>query len=315
VARADRDSLLAAIVLARDVRLLEGLWIYPQNELMGFFREVAVDLRDDVPVHVVGFAPSPAIDVLQAASLYRSRLSWYDHHEWAPEDDVALKQALGTESVHHTPGAGSSLPAVLETCTRRSRFSDKLVDLATGRFTQHDYERWGRLWWWRLGRIAEKRGDVRADVSALLTGRPSDLAREAAHADTPPVPDEVAFVSSRDFRLVHFVGYGMVVADVDEGYDLHLVGRIARERYSAQLSLVRRAGSEYFVFAGEEVAGRRVLDFAALVDHLANKLDWVSALPNEDHVARLRIAGLAAHPGRLDEVIGEIAMGRSILER
>jgi hypothetical protein len=315
VARADRDSLTAAVILARDVRLLEGLWVYPQNELMGFFREVAVDLRDDVPIHVVGFAPSPAIDVLQAASLYRDRIFWYDHHEWAPEDDAALKQALGQELVHHTPGAGSSLPAVLETCTRRSRFSDKLVDLATGRFTQHDYERWGRLWWWRLGQVAERRGEVRAEVSALLTGRPSDLAKEAARVDTPPVPDEVAFVSSRDFRLVHFVGYGMVVVDVEGDFDLHLVGRIARERYGAQLSLVRRAGTEHFVFAGDEVAGRRVLDFAGLVDHLANKLDWVVALSNDDHVARFRILGLAEHPNRLDEVIGEIAMGRSILER
>jgi len=105
------------------------------------------------------------------------------------------------------------------------------------------------------------------------------------------------------------------VVDVEPGYDVHLVGRIARERYAAQLSLVRPADGEFFVFAGEELAGRRVLDFAALVDHLANKLDWVTALPNDDHVARFRIVGLAAHPERLDEVIGEIAMGRSILER
>lgn len=315
VARADRDSLVAAVLLARDIRLLEGLWIYPQSELMGFFREVATDLHDDVPIYVVGFAPSPVIDVLQAASLYRNRISWFDHHHWAPEDDMALKQALGQDSVHHTPGTASSLPAVLETSSRRSRFSDKLVDLATGRFTQHDFERWGRLWWWRLGEIAQKRGDVRHDVAGLLTGRPSDLTKEASRAETPPIPDEVAFVSSRDFRLVHFVGYAMVVADAPEGHDLHLVGRIARERYAAQLSLVQSAGGDLFVFAGEELAGRRVLDFTGLVDHLANKLDWVSALPNDDHVARFRITDLADHPGRLDEVIGEIAMGRSILER
>jgi hypothetical protein len=315
VARADRDSLLAAVLLARDIRLLEGLWLYPQSELMGFFREVATDLHDDVPIYVVGFAPSPVIDVLQAASLYRNRISWFDHHHWAPEDDIALKQALGHDSVHHTPGTASSLPAVLETSTRRSRFTDKLVDLATGRFTQHDFERWGRLWWWRLGEIAQKRGDVRHDVANLLTGRPSDLAKEASRAQTPPIPEEVAYVSGRDFRLVHFVGYAMVVAEAQEGHDLHLVGRIARERYAAQLSLVHHAKGDLFVFAGEELTGRRVLDFTGLVDHLASKLDWVTALPNGDHVARFRIEGLAAHPSHLDEVIGEIAMGRSILER
>lgn len=315
LARADRDSLIAAILLARDIRLLEGVWIYPQEELMGFFREVATDLRDDVPIHVVGFAPSPAIDVLQAASLYRDRITWYDHHVWAPEDDMALKQALGEESVHHTPGAGSSLPAVMSTSTRRSRFTDKLVDLATGRFTQHDYERWGRLWWWRLGEIVQKRGEVRSDVSALLTGRPSDLAKEAAKSEAPPIPEEVAFVSSRDFRIVHFVGYGMVVAEAPSELDLYLVGRIARERFAAQLSLVRHLDNDLFLLAGEELASRRVLDFGALVDHLANKLDWVTGLPGDDHVARFRIEGIEEHPGRLDEVIGEIAMGRSILER
>ncbi len=315
VACADRDSLVSAILLARDIRLLEGLWVYPQEDLMSFFREVATDLRDDVPIHVVGFAPSPAIDVLQAASLYRDRLTWYDHHVWAPEDDMALKQALGEESVNHTPGAGSSLPAVLATSTRRSRFSDKLVDLATGRFTQHDYERWGRLWWWRLGEIAGKRGDVRSDVSSLLTGRPSDLAKEAARAEAPPVPEEVAFVAGRDFRIVHFVGYGMVVAEVPVALDANLVARIARERFAAQLSLVRHEGADLFHFGGDELTSKRVLDFGALVDHLANKLDWVSALPGNDHIARLRVEGLDGHPGRLDEVIGEIAMGRSILER
>jgi hypothetical protein len=48
---------------------------------------------------------------------------------------------------------------------------------------------------------------------------------------------------------------------------------------------------------------------------MAQKLDWVESLPDDDHVARFRVSGLDSHPERLDEVIGEIAMGRSILER
>ena len=42
--------------------------------------------------------------------------------------------------------------------------------------------------------------------------------------------------------------------------------------------------------------------------------DWIEALPDEDHVARARVQGLASRPERLEEVIGEIVMGRSILE-
>jgi hypothetical protein len=81
------------------------------------------------------------------------------------------------------------------------------------------------------------------------------------------------------------------------------------------LSLAYVETSNLLIFSGEETGGRRTLDFGALAEHLAEKLDWIQALPDDDHVARFCIDGLDAHPDRLDEVIGEIAMGRSILER
>jgi len=313
LAHADRDSLLAAVVLARDIRLVEGIWVYPQEELMTFFRSVATDLREDTPIHIVGFRPSPAHDVLQAAALYGERLTWFDHQDWPPEDLEALKRTLAEDSVHVHPGAGSSLAPLLETCTRRSRFSDKLVDLATGRFTEHDYARWGRLWWWRLGELAKQHGERRSDVEPLLTGRPSELAKEASKEEAPPLPAEVEFASRRDFRLVHFAGHTMVIIELEEGLDPHLASRIVRERYGAGISLTSEAGSDLLVLAGED-SNKRALDFAALVEHLAAKLDWVEMGADADHVARIRIVDLASKPERLDEVIGEVAMGRSILE-
>ncbi len=51
-----------------------------------------------------------------------------------------------------------------------------------------------------------------------------------------------------------------------------------------------------------------------MVEHLVAKLAWVEALPDADHVARLRILDLARSPARLEEVVAEIAMGRSLLE-
>jgi hypothetical protein len=312
---ADPDALLAGILLARDVRQLEGLWIYPQSELMTFFRSIATDLRDDVPIVVVGFSPSPARDVVQAAALYRGRLSWFDRHAWPPEDLSAMRSALGAEAVLGGDGLDSVLPLVLEACTRRSRFSDKLVDLATGRFSQHDFERWGRLWRHRVGEIAKKTGDIRGDIAALLAGRPSDLAKEAALLPIPPVPPELEWVASRDFRLVHFGAHVMVVLEVDPGLDPALCARIARERYEATLSLSRRTGEEIFTFAGDEVSGRRALDYEAVAQHLVEKLEWVEARPDADHVARFRIRDLARMPERFEEVVAEIAMGRSQLER
>ena len=312
---ADRDSLLSAVLLARDIRQLEGMWIYPQEELMTFFRSIATDLRDDTPIFVVGFSPSPAHDVVQAAALYRGRLSWFARQAWPPEDLVALRDALGKNAVHGGEGLDSALPLILETCSRRSRFSDKLVDLATGRFTQHDFERWGRLWRWRTGEIAGKIGDIRGDIAALLAGRPSDLAKEAALVELPPAPLEVAWIAENDFRLVHFGGHVMVVLEVEGSLDVHLCARIARERYSATLSLAHSVGEATFIFGGDEVNGKRALDYMAVADHLTNKLEWVEARPDADHVSRFHIRDLDRYPERLEEVIGEIAMGRCLLER
>ncbi len=311
---ADRDSLTAAVLLARELRLLEGIWVYPQSELMTFFRGVATDLREETPIYVIGFSASPARDVIQAAALYRDRLVWYDHHGWPPEDLDGLRAAIGSDAVHVTPGARSSLPAVLAQCGRRSRFSDKLVDLIFARFSHHDYERWGRVWWSRLAAIAARTGERRADLELLLVGRPSDLAREAAAAQAPPLPPEVDFVAERDFRLVHFGGHGLVVVPVPPTLDPHLAARIARERYAAALSLAWVEGDDLVLLAADEMPGRRALDVVSMVEHLAGKHDWVETLPDADHVARLAVRRLALHPERIDELLAEIAMGRSILE-
>ncbi|MBW1842830.1 MAG: hypothetical protein JRJ05_00715 [Deltaproteobacteria bacterium] len=314
VVHADRRSLIAGLLLARDVRLVEGIWVYPQTEMMTFFRSVATDLHEQTPIYVIGFTASPARDTIQAASLYSDRIAWFDHHDWPPEDLESLREAIGERNVIVTPGAESSIPAVLTQRIRRSRFSDKIVELATGRFSQHDYERWGRVWWERLGAAAAKHGERRADIDPLLIGRPSDLAREASDASTPPPPPEVEFVASRDFRLVHFGGYRMIVVPTPPEFDAHLTARIARERYGSQLSLAFTEGEEVLVLGGDESSARRNLDLMSMAAHLATKHDWIEAPPSDDYVARVRVHDLAAQPDRLDEVIGEIAMGRSILE-
>jgi hypothetical protein len=314
VVHADRASLICSLLLARDLRQIQGIWVYGQQDLMTFFRGVPTDLGPTTPIYVIGFAASPARDALQAAALYRGRLAWFDHHEWPPEDLEGMREAIGDENLHVMPGAESCLAEILSVRTRRSRFSDKVVELATGRFSEHDYERWGRLWWHRLGEVMQRTGDRRADLEALLAGRPSDLAKEAATVSAPPEPPEVAFASQRDFRLVHFHGFTLVVVTTPADLDIHLAARIARERYDAQVSVARREGGDLVVLGADEGRGRRILDLSGMVEHLASKHDWVAPLRDEDHVARLRIRDIAAHPDRFDDLISEIAMGRSILE-
>ena len=73
-------------------------------------------------------------------------------------------------------------------------------------------------------------------------------------------------------------------------------------------------GEELIVLGADEARGRRGLNLGAMIGHLSAKHEWIEALRDEDHVARMRVRDLASRPERLEEVIGELAMGRSILE-
>ena len=50
------------------------------------------------------------------------------------------------------------------------------------------------------------------------------------------------------------------------------------------------------------------------IEHLAEKFAWVEGLPEDDHMARLRVRGVDDHPERLEELVAEIGMGRALLE-
>jgi hypothetical protein len=51
-----------------------------------------------------------------------------------------------------------------------------------------------------------------------------------------------------------------------------------------------------------------------MAQHLAEKFAWAEALPDDDHVARLRVRALEARPERLEELVAEIGMSRALLE-
>ncbi len=314
VAHADPTSIGAGVLLARDLRLVDGIWVYRQDELMTFFRSVATDLSDNTSIYLIGFTASPVRETLQTASLYGDRITWFDHHDWPPEDADALARTIGADAAKLAPGCGSSLPLVADVCTRRSRFSDKLLDLLTGRFSPHDYERWGRLWWWRLVELTGKPGERRRELEPLLTGRPSDLAREAAKQPAPPLPAEAEFVASHDLPLVHFGGYTLLRLVVPVELDLLLSARIARERYGAHLAVAVHEGDRVVVLVGDDAGTRRGFDLSAMAEHLAAKFSWVEVLPGADHVTRFRVVDLLERPERIEEVVAEVAMGRSVLE-
>ena len=293
LAHADRESVAAAVLLARELRLVDAIWIYPQAELMTFFRNVATDLREDTPIVVVGFTASPARETLQTASLYRDRLVWYDHHEWPPEDLEAMRQAIGADSVHVDAAAGS-----------RARRRARRLHAALAFLGQAGRPADGPLLDARLRAlgpalvVATRRSSRRGRASAARSskrcwsgGRRSSR-KQAARVAAPPLPTEVEWVAARDFRIVHFGGHALVRVPLPPEQDLHLAARVVRDRYRAPLSLAWTEGSDRFVLASDEGTTRRVLDLGSMVEHLAAKFEWV------DGAARSRPRRALPHPGR-----------------
>jgi hypothetical protein len=192
------------------VRLVEGLWIYPQSELMTFFRSVATDLREDVPIFVIGFTARPAREVIQTASLYRGRLIWFDHHSWPPEDVEALRVAIGATAC---TSAGLDCRCRVLSVAAAQPLLRQAGGPGPGAFA-------ARLR--ALGlpvaprrRVGWRRGERRGDIEALV-GR-SGWRATRRRCPPPPPPDHVR--GGRDSARCTS-GYTLV-GDVSPELDLH----------------------------------------------------------------------------------------------
>ncbi|MEX2204750.1 MAG: hypothetical protein WEF50_00810 [Myxococcota bacterium] len=305
--RDDPDSILAGLVLARDRRTIVSFRVAPQEGLMDFFKGPATDIADNVDVLVVGFSAQPRPkEVLDTVELFRGRLQWFDHHEWAIEDLVRLRAALGRDSIVIEEDASSPLGAVTEVTERRSRFTDKLVDLSARRLSEADMQKWGNRVIALIKRMAATPGEHRAEIMPVLSGKPTDL---------PSAPDvyraETSWVEENDPRIVHFGEYQLAVARVPSGLDAGEVGRRLRLRTGARLSLATREGDEIVVLSCNDE--KRPLNVSGLLDAVGSQQPWVMPKSGGDRIGRARVEGLPEHPERMEALIGEIVRHRSVL--
>lgn len=305
--RDDPDSILAALVLARDRRTIVSFRVAPQEGLMDFFKGPATDIADNVDVLVVGYSAQPRPkEVLDTAELFRGRLQWFDHHEWAIEDLVRLRAVLGRDSIVIEENATSPLGAVCEVTERRSRFTDKLVDLSARRLSETDMQKWGNRVIALIKRLAETPGEHRAEIVAVLNGKPTDL---------PSAPDvyraETDWVAENDPRMVHFGEYQLAVARVPSHLDPGEIGRRLRLRTGARLSLATVEGDDLVVLSCNDE--KRPLNVSGLIDAVGQHQPWVIPKSGGDRIGRARIDGLPEHPERFETLIGEIVRHRSVL--
>jgi hypothetical protein len=305
VVRNDPDAILAGLVLARDRRTTSSFRVVRQEDLIDYLKGPANDVSDAEDLLVVGFTAQPhARELLQIAELFRGRLQWFDHHFWPIEDLEALRNALGSENVL-IEEAANPLPLVGEVTERRSRFTDKLVDLSARRLSENDMARWG----YRLVGLIQRMtapGEYRNAIGPVLTGKPAEL----------PMPEgvfagEARWVEENDPRVVCFGEYELAVCEVPEDLDPGEVGRRVRASTGARLSLCTRRGEDLVLLGASEE--KRPLNVTGLVDVLGGIHPWAHARSSADRVGRVWIDERAHHPERLDALIGEIVRRRSVL--
>jgi hypothetical protein len=307
VVRSDSDSILAALVLARDRRNIVSFRVIDQEALMDFFRGPATDIPDNTDVLLVGFSAQPTPrEIIDAAELFRGRLEWYDHHDWPVEDAERLREAIGRDSFHLVEGGSSALPAIAAGTERRSRLTDKIVDLAGRRLSEGDMRKFGYRVIGLVKRLASSPGEHRNHIGPVLSAKPSDL---------PDAGDvfaaEEEWLAQNDPRVVHFGEYQMAVLRAPSHMDAGEIGRRVRLRTGVRLSLTVRDGDDVVLLGCNEE--KRSINLIGLAEQVGQTLPWVRTKSGGDRMGRLQIDGLAEHPERLDAVISEIAKRRSVL--
>jgi hypothetical protein len=306
VVRNDPDAILAGLVLARDRRSTTSFRVVRQEDLIDYLKGPANDVSDAEDLLVVGFTAQPhAREVLQIAELFRGRLQWFDHHAWPVEDLETLRNALGKENVL-VEEAANPLPLVDEVTERRSRFTDKLVDLSARRLSENDMQRWGYRLVGLIQRLAAQPGEHRNAIGPVLAGKPAELPQPQG-----VFAGEARWVEENDPRLVCFGEYDLAVCEVPEELDAGEVGRRVRASTGARLSLSTRHGDDLVLLGASEE--KRPLNVTGLVDALGAAHPWAHARSSADRVGRVWIEERARHPERLDALIGEIVRRRSVL--
>jgi len=219
---------------------------------------------------------------------------------------VRLRAVLGRDSIVIAENAASPLAAVNQVTERRSRFTDKLVDLSARRLSESDMQKWGNRVIALIKRMAQTAGEHRAEIMPVLAGKPTDL---------PSAPDvyvaETAWVEENDPRIVHFGEYQLAVARVPSHLDAGEVGRRLRLRTGARLSLATREGDDIVVLSCNDE--KRPLNVSGLLDAVGSQQPWVMPKSGGDRIGRARVEGLPDHPERMEALIGEIVRHRSVL--
>ena len=259
--RDELESILAALVLARDRRTIVSFRVAPQEGLMDFFKGPATDIADNVDVLVVGFSAQPRPEggaryrgalPRPAAVVRSSRVG--DRGSRAPARGARTRLdrdrgQRGEPARRGEPGdrAAQPLHRQARRPVRAKALGDGHAEVGQSR---------GRA---DQAHVARRRASTARRSCRCSSGKPTDL---------PSAPDvyyaETSWVEENDPRIVHFGEYQLAVARVPANLDAGEVGRRLRLRTGARLSLATREGDDIVVLSCNDE--KRPLNVSGLLD-------------------------------------------------
>lgn len=319
-----RDGIVANIVLSRAIPNVASRRFMSSEDLITFFfgPEVQATLPEvyDLYLTDLRFRPTTRLPpeakeaFVESLRNHKGNICWVDHVYWQEFDRREIEGAIGKSNLVIAPRERTAALAVLKALPAKDEFSSKLVDLLYSKLSDDEYNAWGKGWLSVVDYLRNDLEGIEEAIKPLLEGRPEEVNPSLLEEGRRKEEEAETYVANRDFRVVIFGIYKMVIVDLPEKqtFNYTSVTQKARERYRAQLSLTCFGNSETIIIANSFTA-RQGLNMTLLRTHLTRRFEWLNAIQGHENVMTLKIEDLQANKDRLDQVLNEIVRNRSIL--
>jgi hypothetical protein len=154
---------------------------------------------------------------------------------------------------------------------------------------------------------------IESAVRPLREGHPEEVNTALLEEGMRKEQEAETYVADRDFRVVIFGSYKMVVVDLPDKTTFNYTGvtQKVRERYRAQLSITAFGDDETILIANS-FSSRKGMNMSIMKEHLTKRFDWLKPVQGHENVITLKVAELPCKRERLDMIINEIVRNRSL---
>jgi hypothetical protein len=322
VSHYDRDGIIASLVLARAVPNVVAQRFMSSEDFITLFytpeiQEGLPEVYDlyvtDLRIRASGrLAPEVKDAFLDRIRKHKGNIYWLDHVYWQDVDRREMEASIGRANLVITPRERTAALVVKRALKIQDEFSDKLIDLLHGELDESEYNAWGKGWLSIIDYLRVDLERIEPALRALREGRPEAMDRDLLEEGMRREAEAESYVASRDFRVVIFGSYKLVIVDLPDKKSLNYtsVTQKVRDRYRAQLSITAFGDTDTIIIANS-FADRKGMNMNVLKEHLTKRFEWLRPVQGHENVITLKVEELPSRRERLDVIVNEIVRNRS----